>query len=110
MAAIDTSLDQVFSDWDEQRIKLRSGNVAEQAAKLGPWAKLIGQRLAIFAERWRPDRMKVMKRVGSNNNATAETVRGTLTPLARDEFIADLRAWGVPDRYAVAAGSLVDVK
>ena len=110
MAAIDTALDQVFSEWDEQRLKLRTGNVEEQAAKLGPWTKLVGQRLTIFAERWRPDRMKVAKKVGNNNSAGPDTVRGTLTPLARAEFVDDLRTWGVPDRYAVTAGSLVEVK
>jgi len=109
MAAIDTSVDQVFQDWDEQRIKLHSTPAEQQAAKLGPWTKLVGQRQQIFVERWRPDRMKVLKKVGNANNANAETVRGHLTPLAREEFVADLRAWGIPDRYAIAAGSLIDV-
>lgn len=110
MAGNDASLDQVFSEWDDQRIKLHSTPVDPQSDKFGPWAKLIGQRMQIFVERWRPDRMKVTKRLGNQNKATPDAVRGTLTPLARDEFIADLRAWGIPDRYAHAAGSLVQVK
>ena len=110
MAAIDTTVDQVFQDWDDRKVKLHSGNVEERAQQLGPWTKLVGQRLTLFAERWRPDRIKVLKKVGNNSNANHDTVRGHLTPLAREEFVADLRAWGVPDRYAVAAGSLVEVK
>jgi len=110
MAANDASLDQIFQEWDDQRIRLHAAAIDQQAQKLGPYAKLIGQRLHLFAERWRPERMKVMKRLGNQNNASPDTVRGTLTPLARDEFIADLRTWGVPDRYAHAAGSLIQVR
>lgn len=110
MAAIDTSLDQVFQDWDDSKVKLHTTPVEQQAARLGPWAKLIGQRQQLFAERWRPDRVKVSKRLGKTANPTAETVRGQLTPLAREEFIADLRTWGVPDQFAHAAGSLVEVR
>ena len=109
MAAIDTSLDQVFQEWDDKRIKLRTGTVEQQAEKLGPWAKLVGQRLQNFSERWRPDRMHVIKKLGKTE-PTADSIRSTLTPLARDEFLSDLRTWGVPDRYATAAGSLVEVK
>jgi len=110
MAAIDQSLDQVFQDWDDQRVKLHSGPVQEKAQQLGPWAPLVGQRLAIFAERWRPDRIKVAKKLGNKPDSNADAVRGQLTPLAREEFVADLRSWGVPDRYAVQAGSLVEVR
>ena len=110
MAAIDATVDQVFQEWDDHKVKLHSGNVEERAQQLGPWTKLVGQRLTLFAERWRPDRIKVLKKVGSNQNAHADAVRGHLTPLAREEFVADLRTWGVPDRYAVVAGSLVEVK
>jgi hypothetical protein len=110
MAANDATVDQVFQDWDDQKVKLHAGKVEERAAQLGPWAKLVGQRLQLFAERWRPDHVKVMKRLGSNNNASADQVRGHLTPMAREDFVADLRAWGVPDRFAHAAGSLVEVK
>ena len=109
MASIDTSVDQVFQEWDEKRIKIRGGSADQQGDKLGPWAKLIGQRLANFSETWRPDRMHVIKRLGKAD-PTPEAVRTSLTPLARDQFISDLRTWGVPDRYAVAAGSLVEVK
>lgn len=108
--AIEATLDQVFQEWDEQKFKLRSTPAEGQGDKFGPWAKLISQRQTLFAERWRPDRMKVLKKLGKNDNATPETVRGTLTPLAREEFVADLRTWGVPDRQAMAAGSLVEVK
>lgn len=110
MAGNDKSLDQVFQDWDDQRVRLHSTPVEQQAAKYGPWAKLIGQRQQLFAERWRPDRMKVVKKLGKQDNASPDSVRGTLTPLAREEFVEDLRTWGVPDRFAVAAGSLVEVK
>jgi hypothetical protein len=110
MAAIDATVDQVFQEWDDRKVSLHSGNVEERAHQLGPWAKLIGQRLTLFTERWRPDRFKVLKKLGSSTNASADTVRGHLTPLAREEFVADLRSWGIPDRYAVAAGSLVEVK
>ena len=110
MAAIDETVDQVFQEWDDQKVKLHSGKVEEKAQQLGPWAKLVGQRLTLFVERWRPDRIKVLKKIGNKGNASADTVRGQLTPLAREEFVADLRAWGIPDRYAVAAGSLVEVK
>src|SRR5579872_4434316 len=99
MTGIDSSVDQVFQEWDDQRIKLRSAPVEQQADKYGPWAKLIGQRQQLFCERWRPDRMKILKRVGNQNKATPDAIRGALTPLARDEFIADLRTWGVPDKY-----------
>lgn len=109
MAANDATVDQVFQEWDDQRVKLHAGKVEERAAQLGPWAKLVGQRLQLFTERWRPDRVKVMKRLGGNN-ANPDQVRGHLTPLAREDFIADLRAWGIPDRYAHSAGSLVEVK
>jgi len=110
MAANDASLDQVFQDWDDKRVKLHSAPIDPKAQQFGPWAALVGQRLQIFAERWRPDRMKVVKKLGTNANASADTVRGQLTPLAREEFVADLRSWGVPDRFAVQAGSLVEVK
>src|SRR5215472_4661936 len=105
MAAIDATVDQVFQDWDDRKVTLHSGNVEERAGQLGPWTKLVGQRLTLFSERWRPDRIKVLKKVGNNASANADHVRGHLTPLAREEFVADLRSWGVPDRYAVAAGS-----
>jgi hypothetical protein len=110
MATIDTTLDQVFQQWDDKQIKLQNKPAESMAEKLGPWAKLIGQRQMLFAERWRPDRMKVLKKLGKTDNATAESIRGTLTPLARDEFVADLRNFGVPDRHAAAAGALVEVK
>ena len=110
MAAIDATLDQAFQQWDEQRVKLHSGSVDEKANQLGPWAKLVGQRLQLFTERWRPDRVKVMKKLGNNSNANVEQVRGHFSALAREDFVSDLRSWGVPDRYAVAAGSLVEVK
>src|SRR5579864_6468994 len=102
MAAIDATVDQVFQEWDEQRVKLHSGSVEEKAKQLGPWAKLVGQRLQLFTERWRPDRVKVMKKLG-NSNANAEQVRGQFSALAREDFVADLRSWGVPDRFAHAA-------
>lgn len=110
MATIDTTLDEVFQQWDDKRIKLQSKPADTMADKLGPWAKLINQRQSLFAERWRPERMKVLKKLGKTDNATADSVRGTLTPLAREEFVADLRTFGVPDRQAVAAGALVEVK
>lgn len=110
MATIDTTLDEVFQQWDDKRIKLQSKAADTMADKLGPWAKLINQRQALFAERWRPDRMKVLKKLGKTDNATVDSVRGTLTPLAREEFVSDLRTFGVPDRQAVAAGALVEVK
>jgi hypothetical protein len=110
MAAIDTSLDQVFQDWDDKKVKLHKSPTEQMAQQLGPWAKLVGQRLDIFAERWRPDRMKVVKKLVNKPDSSADQVRGQLTPLAREEFIADLRAWGVPDRHAHQAGALVEVK
>ena len=110
MASIDATLDQVFQEWDDQKFKVRNAPPESQGDKLGPWAKLVGQRQQLFAERWRPDRMKVLKKLGKTENATPDAIRGTLTPLAREDFVADLRTWGVPDRYAVAAGSLVEVK
>lgn len=110
MATNDTTVDQVFQQWDDKQIKLQSTAADSMKEKLGPWAKLISQRQTLFAERWRPDRMKVLKKLGKTDNATAESVRGTLTPLAREDFVADLRTFGVPDRQAVAAGALVEVK
>lgn len=110
MAAIDNAMDQVFQDWDDKKVKLHKAPTEPMAQQLGPWAKLVGQRLEIFAERWRPDRMKISKKLKNNANANADQVRGQLTPLAREEFVADLRAWGIPDRHAVQAGALVDVK
>jgi hypothetical protein len=110
MATIDTTVDQVFQQWDDKQIKLQSKAAETMADKLGPWAKLIGQRQTLFAERWRPDRMKVLKKLGKTDNATADSIRGTLTPLAREDFVSDLRAFGVPDRPAHAAGALVEVK
>jgi len=53
---------------------------------------------------------KVAKKLGNKPDSNADAVRGQLTPLAREEFVADLRSWGVPDRYAVQAGSLVEVR
>lgn len=110
MANIDATLDQVFQDWDDKKIKLQKAPIDAKEGKFGPWAKLIGQRQALFAERWRPDRMKVLKKLGKTDNATPESVRGTLTPVAREDFVADLRTFGVPDRFAASAGSLVEVK
>lgn len=110
MATIDTTVDQVFQQWDDKQIKLQSKAAETMADKLGPWAKLIGQRQTLFAERWRPDRMKVLKKLGKTDNATADSIRGTLTPLAREDFVSDLRTFGVPDRQAHAAGALVEVK
>ena len=108
MAALEQTLDQVFQDWDDKRIKLQTS--PPDQGKLGPFASIINTRMKNFVERWRPDRMKVMKRLGSGNNATADSVRGQLTPLARDEFLSDLKAWGIPDRYAMVASSLLEVK
>ena len=108
MAAIDTAMDQVFQDWDDKKVSLQKTPTEQMAQQLGPWAKLVGQRLDIFAERWRPDRMKISKKL--KNDANADQVRGQLTPLAREEFISDLRTWGVPDRHAHMAGALVEVK
>ena len=110
MASIDTTLDQVFQDWDDKKVKLHSTAADSQAEKFGPWAKLIAQRQALFAERWRPDRIKVLKKLGKTDGATADSVRGTLTPVAREDFISDLRTFGVPDKYVVPASSLVEVK
>jgi hypothetical protein len=110
MANIDATVDEVFQQWDDNKIKLHKAPLEGQEAKVGPWAKLIGQRQALFAERWRPDRIKVLKKLGGTNNATVESVRGALTPVAREDFVSDLRTFGVPDRYAAAAGSLVEVK
>jgi hypothetical protein len=110
MANIDATVDEVFQQWDDQKLKLQKVPLEGQEGKFGPWVKLIGQRQALFAERWRPDRMKVLKKLGNQNNATVESVRGVLTPVAREDFVADLRTFGVPDRYAAAAGSLVEVK
>lgn len=107
MAALDSTVDQVFQDWDERRIRLDAG--AADAGKLGPFASVITTRMKTFVERWRPDRMKVIKRLGNQNNATADSVRGTLTPLARDEFLSDLKAYGIPDRYATVAAGLLEV-
>ena len=110
-AAIDTTVDQVFQEWDDHKIRLHSTPAQSQADKYGAWAKLIGQRQTLFAERWRPDRMKVLKKLGGKTeNVGHDQIRGFLTPLAREEFIHDLRTWGVPDRYAVAAGPLIEVK
>jgi hypothetical protein len=110
MAAIDTTLDQVFQEWDDKKFKLQNTPPEQQGNKFGPWAKLIAQRQAIFANAWRPDRMKLIKKLGKTEGATVDSVRATLTPLARTDFVSDLRTWGVPDQYAVAAGSLVEVK
>ena len=110
MTAIDTTLDQVFQEWDDHKFKLQSTPPEQQGSKYGPWAKLISQRQVLFAERWRPDRMKLLKKLGKTEGATADSVRATLTPLAREDFVHDLRTWGVPDQHAVAAGSLVAVK
>jgi hypothetical protein len=110
MAAIDNSMDQIFQDWDDKKVSLQKAPLEQMAQQLGPWAKLIGQRLDIFAERWRPDRMKISKKLNNNQNASIDQVRGQLTPLAREEFVADLRSWGIPDRHAVQAGNLVEVK
>jgi len=110
MAAIDTTLDQVFQEWDDKKFKLHSTPPESQGAKFGVWGKLIAQRQAIFADVWRPDRMKLLKKMGKTEGATVESVRGTLTPLARADFIHDLRTWGVPDQQANAAGTLVEVK
>lgn len=108
MAGIDQTVDQVFQDWDDQRIKLRNNEPGAQ--KLGPFANMINLRMKIFVERWRPDRMRVLKKLGNTNNASADSVRGQLTPLAREEFLSDLKAYGVPDRYAVPASQLLEVK
>jgi hypothetical protein len=54
--------------------------------------------------------MKLLKKLGKAEGATVDSVKATLTPLAREDFVHDLRTWGVPDRYAVTAGSLVEVK
>ena len=110
MAALDSTVDQVFQDWDEQRIKLSAHAEKDAAGKLGPFTSIINTRMKMFVERWRPDRMKVVKRLGSSNNATADSVRGTLTPLARDEFLSDLKAFGIPDRYATVAVSMLEVR
>jgi hypothetical protein len=110
MAAIDATLDQVFQEWDDKKFKLHSTPPEQQGQKFGAWAKLISQRQATFADSWRPDRMKLLKKLGKTDGATAESVRATLTPLARADFVHDLRTWGVPDQHAVAAGSLVEVK
>lgn len=110
MAALDSTVDQVFQDWDEQRIKLSANAEKDAAGKLGPFASIINTRMKMFVERWRPDRMKVVKRVGNSNNATSDSVRGTLTPLARDEFLSDLKAFGIPDRYASVAVSMLEVR
>ena len=110
MAAIDDSMDKVFQDWDDKRVSLQKTPTEQMAQQLGPWAKLIGQRLDIFAERWRPDRMKISKKLKNDANASVDQVRGQLTPQAREDFIADLRSWGIPDRQAHQAGSLVEVK
>jgi hypothetical protein len=110
MAAIDDSMDKVFQDWDDKRLKLHKGQTEAMGAQLGAWAKLVGQRLDIFAEMWRPDRMKISKKLKNDANANADQVRGQLTPVAREDFVSDLRAWGVPDRHAVQAGNLVEVK
>ena len=110
MAAIDNSMDQVFQDWDDKKLTLQKAPVEQMAQQLGHWAKLIGQRLDIFAERWRPDRMKISKKLNNKPDASPDQVRGQLTPLAREEFVADLRAWGSPDRQAHQAGNLVEVK
>jgi hypothetical protein len=109
MAAIET-IDQVIQDWDDSKLKLHTTSAEQQADKFGPWAKLISQRQALFVERWKPERIKVLKKLGKSDNASADAIRGTLTPLAREEFVHDLRTWGVPDKYAVSAGSLVEVK
>jgi hypothetical protein len=109
MAAIDT-IDQVIQEWDDSKIKLQNKSAEEQSAKFGPWTKLIAQRQALFAERWKPERIKVLKKLGNTKDASADAVKGTLTPLAREEFVHDLRNYGVPDKYAVPAGSLVEVK
>jgi hypothetical protein len=111
MAALDSTVDRVFQDWDEQRIKLAAQAADKDAAgKLGPFASIINTRMKTFVERWRPDRMKVLKRLGKQDNATPDSVRGSLTPLARDEFLADLKAYGIPDRYATVAASMLEVR
>ncbi|HEY8747103.1 MAG TPA: hypothetical protein VIM11_03960 [Tepidisphaeraceae bacterium] len=110
MAAIDDSMDKVFQDWDDKKVTLHKSPVEQMAQQLGPWAKLVGQRLEIFGERWRPDRMKIAKKLKNDANATADQVRGQLGPVAKEDFISDLRAWGIPDRNAHQAGGLVDVK
>jgi hypothetical protein len=106
MAANDAALEQVFQEWDDKKIKVHNGDAAQHG--LGPWAKLVGQRMGIFTETWRPDRMKVVKKLDANADANA--VRSKLTAVAREDFVSDLRAWGVPDRQAHSAGSLVEVK
>ena len=85
MANIDATVDEVFQQWDDQKLKLQKVPLEGQEGKFGPWVKLIGQRQALFAERWRPDRMKVLKKLGNQNNATVESVRGVLTPVAEED-------------------------
>ena len=109
MAAIDT-IDHVIQEWDDQKIKFHNTPAEQQADKFGPWTKLIAQRQVLFADRWKPERIKVLKKLGKTENASADAVKGTLTPLAREEFVHDLRTWGVPDTYAHKAGNLVEVK
>jgi hypothetical protein len=110
-AAIDNTVDQVFQEWDDHKLRLHSTPAQTQAEKYGAWAKLITQRQTLFVERWRPERMKVLKKLGGKTEGTdTAKIKGTLTPLAREEFIHDLRTWGVPDKYAVAAGPLIEVK
>jgi len=106
MAANDAVLDQVFQEWDDKKIKVQGGDAEKHG--LGPWAKLVGQRLAVFNETWRPDRMKVVKKL--DGNANADAVRARFSAVAREDFVSDLRSWGVPDRQAHSAGSLVEVK
>jgi len=108
MTGIDNVVDQVFQEWDEQKIKLNSP-AFDQNDKLGSWAPLIAQRARIFTERWRPDRIRLMKRLGNQTNANPDAVRGQLTPLAREEFLSDLRSYGVPDRYAHAGIAMLDI-
>jgi hypothetical protein len=110
MAALDSTVDQVFQDWDEQRIKLAAHADKDATGKLGPFGSIINTRMKTFVERWRPDRMKVLKRLGKQDKATPDSVRGLLTPLARDEFLADLKAYGIPDRYANVAVSMLEVR
>ena len=107
MTGIDNVVDQVFQEWDEQKIKLNQPTF--EGDKLGAWGPLISQRAKIFIERWRPDRIRLMKRLGNQSNANPDAVRGQLTPMAREELLSDLRSYGVPDRYAHAGIAMLDI-
>ena len=50
MAAIDNSMDRYFRIGTTREVTLQKTPTEQMAQQLGPWAKLIGQRLDIFAD------------------------------------------------------------